>query len=179
MRLLLLHPNSHMSTLRFILTTIVVLAIQIWVLSPMMVLGIATPYIYPVLLCMLPMSYKPIHLTWIGFVLGCVLDWMLLTPGLHASALTLTAFLRYYLLQPMVDDNKPLSPPPVYGVIGMNSFVLLAEVMLVHHLWLYAIAGGITLDWQRWLISLGSGYVVSMLGAVIALLLASVRTVSR
>ena len=89
------------SYLRFLFASLLVIAIQTWVLSPIALFRVATPFIYPILLLLLPVGIGRISLLLHGFAIGCIIDVLGLTPGLHAAALTATAFVRPMLLRSM------------------------------------------------------------------------------
>ena len=73
------------------------------------------PYLYPFVLLLLPVDTNRTVLSISGFAVGMLIDIFSLTPGLHASAFTLTAFMRQPILSLLTDKNTiphalPLSP---------------------------------------------------------------------
>ncbi|MDO4691989.1 MAG: rod shape-determining protein MreD [Porphyromonadaceae bacterium] len=160
---------------RFILTSLLVIVLQVWVLNPIALYRVATPYIYPVLLLFLPIRLKPTALTLIGFTLGTIIDLLGVTPGLHASALTFVGFLRYYLVKPMLDKNMPDYLLPLYDTLKGGSILLLVELMTLHHVVLYLLDAGQYFDPTFFLIRLGSGWLYSMALALIVLFIFSIR----
>lgn len=57
-----------------------------------------TPYIYYLFILWLPFSVSRQWLLIIGFMTGLTLDYFSMTPGLHAAACTLIAFVRPFLI---------------------------------------------------------------------------------
>jgi hypothetical protein len=56
------------------------------------------PYIYYLFILWLPFSVSRIWLLVIGFFTGLILDYFTMTPGLHAAACTLVAYVRPALI---------------------------------------------------------------------------------
>lgn len=164
-----------MNVLRIVFLTLLVIAVQIWVLAPLLVLGEATVWFYPVVLSFLPMSVRRVPLLWIGFALGAVIDMLMLMPGLHAAAMTFVALMRYYILVPMIDKNMNLQASPSYAVLGGGAIVMLAILMLLHHVLLYALDAGFHFDTYNLLWRFAIGYVSSLAVATLTLLTFSVR----
>lgn len=158
------------SYLRTIVATAIIIALQVWVFSPMAIFRLATPMIYPVLLFLVPMSRGPIALTLYGFLIGSLIDYFGFTPGLHATAMTLTAFTRYHFVQLTVDAQDNVELLPVPSVMGSRSYILLAEILLVHHLVLYLLSSGLHADFLYSLSRAAAGYLASYLLATMALL---------
>ena len=152
------------SYLRFLFASLLVIAIQTWVLSPIALFRVATPFIYPILLLLLPVGLGRISL---------LIDMLGLTPGLHAAALTATAFVRPMLLGSMVDRDTPEQALPLYGTLRSGAFVLFSLLLLIHHIVLYALEAGAMIRGAYTLISLGAGYVFSWLLSLLALALLS------
>ncbi len=166
---------SIVNTLRLLLASVIVLAIQVAVLSPMSLLGVAVPHLYPVLLMLIPVGARPIRLLWISFTIGMLLDMLLLTPGLHASALTLAGFLRYYFLSPMLDRGGNLDVLPTFASLGARAYFLYAEVLIVHHIVLYALDMGLHFDFVTMSMRCVAGLLVSYALGVLVMLLLSIR----
>lgn len=165
--------------LRLAIISLVVIIIQVMVLSPISLFGVAIPHLYPIVLLMLPIQVRPISLLWVGFIVGSVLDWFLLTPGLHAAALTFASFLRYYFLRPMVDRQVKEESLPTLATLGSSVYVLMGELLFVHHLVLYALDMGIHFDGWGVVVCFVVGLCVSYLLCIIAMMCMSIRTTPR
>ena len=57
-----------------------------------------TPYIYFLFIIWLPFSVTRIGLLFVGFFTGLILDYFMMTPGLHAAACVLIAFVRPFII---------------------------------------------------------------------------------
>lgn len=57
-----------------------------------------TPYIYYLFIIWLPFSVNRLWLLIIGFFTGLILDYFMMTPGLHAAACVLIAYTRPFLI---------------------------------------------------------------------------------
>lgn len=159
-----------LSSLRLLAIASLLIIIQVWILGYTRLFGWATPFVYPALLLFLPMRLKPITLTIIGAAVGAVLDWLMLTPGLHMASFTLTCFLHHYLLRQFTDQNMNLDLSPCYQSIGGASILLYLEVLLVHHIVLYGLNASFHFDWGILLRGFTLGYLVSFVLGMIALL---------
>lgn len=127
--------------------TIIILLVQVLVLDDIhihafSILGVP---IFSVMLYPLAIIILPVHLHhWIvmiiAFVLGIVVDLFSNTPGLHASALVLMAYIRPYLLNLFFQQNiKELGTiSPTLFQMGFKSFFLyLFFTISIHHVWYY------------------------------------------
>lgn len=167
------------SLFRFVWVTILILSIQIWVLSPMLFFGLASAFIYPVVLFFLPMDTRQLPLIWVGFGVGLIVDWAMLTPGLHTAALTLVAFLRYYVLLPMVSKHTNLSLLPSYKSLGKSATLLLAILLLVHHGVIYTLSAGVHFSLANLLSRMVASFAISYTLGLLAISFLSVRFSSR
>lgn len=101
--------------------------------------GWVVPYLYVFFLIALPFNTPPWATLLLGFVLGMAMDFFTSTPGMHASACTLMAFVRLLMLRLLAprDGYDPLKRPNV-AHMGMAWYITFASVLiLVHHLWLF------------------------------------------
>lgn len=157
-----------MNTLRIVVLFVLILVIQIWVLAPVLILSTATIWFYPVCLSLLPMNTRRVSLLWIGFALGAIIDMLMMTPGLHTAVMTFVALMRYYVLRPMLDKNMDLEESPSFSSLRGGSVVLLAVIMLIHHVLLYTLDAGLHFDTHNLLWRLLVGYVSSFVVALLA-----------
>ncbi|MBL0267422.1 MAG: rod shape-determining protein MreD [Chitinophagaceae bacterium] len=83
------------NTMRFVLFIFV----QVYVLDKIPHLHkFITPYIYYLFILWLPFSISRQWLLITGFVTGLTLDYFSMTPGLHAAACTLVAYVRPFII---------------------------------------------------------------------------------
>jgi rod shape-determining protein MreD len=98
-----------------------------------------SPSIYLLFLLWLPFRLGRLPLLGIGFLYGLLLDMFTHTPGLHASACTLAAFLRPYLIQvlmPRLDEDSGRTEPSSGSMGTFPYATYLALMTLVHQGWL-------------------------------------------
>ena len=98
-----------------------------------------TPYLYFLFLIWMPFSTGRVGLLITGFLLGITLDVFTQTPGLHASASLLVAYLRPFLINLMVPkDTRELAVgSPSIQTMGSASYILFISLLtLFHHGWL-------------------------------------------
>ncbi len=72
--------------LRFILFALLMVALQVWVLSPIALFRVATPYLYPFVLLLLPVDTNRTVLSISGFAVGMLIDIFSLTPRREGQA---------------------------------------------------------------------------------------------
>jgi rod shape-determining protein MreD len=94
------------------------------------------PYIYPLFLLLLPFETPLWVLLLVGFVCGSVMDTFMNTPGMHAFALVLVAYLRTNVLVALLPKNmkeyKQLAPS--VKTMGWASFIAYSSfLILIHH----------------------------------------------
>ena len=157
--------------LRFILFALLMVALQVWVLSPIALFRVATPYLYPFVLLLLPVDTNRTVLSISGFAVGMLIDIFSLTPGLHASAFTLTAFMRQPILSLLTDKNTIPHALPLFPTLRGGSVMLITLLLLVHHATLYILqaAGDAHGGPLHIIISFASGYAFSWVLAVMTL----------
>ncbi len=64
-----------------------------------------TPYLYYLFILWLPFNLPRFWLTLIGFIYGLSLDYFTNTPGLHAAACTLIAYLRPFIVNLLISQE--------------------------------------------------------------------------
>jgi hypothetical protein len=84
---------------RNILRFVFFILVQVFILNKIPHLHqFITPYLYFLFILWLPFSISRQGLLLIGFVTGLVLDYFTMTPGLHAAACTLVAYVRPFII---------------------------------------------------------------------------------
>ena len=144
--------------LRFLVVCVLIVALQVWLLSPVALFRVATPCLYPVLLLLLPINTGKVSLLVHAFVIGTVIDILGLTPGLHAASLTAAAFARPMLLGLLEDKKAPEQALPLYGTLRTGAAILMSLLLLIHHVILYALEAGTLVRDLHVVISFGAGY---------------------
>lgn len=120
--------------------------VQVFILSHMPPLHrFVTPYLYYLYILWLPFGLSRISITFIGFVFGLTLDYFLKTPGLHAAACTLIAYVRPFVIGMLISqegaDKNYIAPSFVsMGWAPYGTYVLVLTVL--HHSYL------VLLEWM-------------------------------
>jgi hypothetical protein len=84
--------------LRYSIRFILVLFAQFIFIQNVQLGGFITPYFYFLFILWLPFTISRNSLLLVAVLFGLALDFLILTPGLHASTCLLIAYLRPYLL---------------------------------------------------------------------------------
>ena len=118
-----------------------------------------TPYLYYLFILWLPFGLSRAALTFIGFFFGLCLDYFTMTPGLHAAACTLIAYVRPFVIGLLISqegaDKNYISPSIVsMGWAPYATYVIV--LTLLHHTYL------VLLEW------LNFGSFMYFLGKVVA-----------
>lgn len=132
------------SYLRFLLYSLLLVALQVWVLSPIALFRVATPFLYPIVLLLLPIGTGRSTQACLGFSIGMLIDIFSLTPGMHASAFTLTAYLRQPLLSLLTDKNTPEYALPLFPTLRGGAILLFSLLLLIDLGMLFLLEAGST-----------------------------------
>ncbi|MDP4278060.1 MAG: rod shape-determining protein MreD [Bacteroidota bacterium] len=120
--------------IRHLLWFVCLLLIQVLLLDNMHFLGVFIPLIYIYGLLRLPSEQSTASVIFIGFLVGLAMDMLTNTPGLHASATTLMAFLRYPVLRLFVLKEDMSSRDVSVGWLGKSAYWKYCLVLvLIHH----------------------------------------------
>lgn len=100
---------------------------------------LSTPYLYILFILLLPFETPNVLLFLLAFLTGLTIDAFYDTPGLHAAACVLLAFVRILFISITVQkegfDNEP---EPTLSIMGLRWFLAYAFVLtLFHHFFLF------------------------------------------
>jgi len=98
-----------------------------------------TPYIYFLYILWLPFNLPRFWLTAIGFFFGLTLDYFTYTPGLHAAACTLIAYVRPFLVNMLLSQEgleKNYASPSVVSMGFVPYATYVVVLTLLHHIYL-------------------------------------------
>jgi hypothetical protein len=98
-----------------------------------------TPYLYFLYILWLPFNLPRFWLTIIGFVFGLTLDYFTYTPGLHAGACTLIAYVRPFLVNMLLSQEgleKNYASPSVVSMGWAPYATYVFVLTLLHHTYL-------------------------------------------
>jgi rod shape-determining protein MreD len=118
---------------------VVLVLLQVFLLKNITLYNLATPYIYIMFILLLPFEIPNILLFILSFILGITLDAFYDTPGLHAAACTLLAFVRILFINVTVQkDGFDNEPEPTLSVMGFRwYFTYVLSLTLIHHFFLF------------------------------------------
>lgn len=146
------------------LRALLFLLVQVFVLHKIQpVHQFVVPYVYYLFLIWLPFNTGRVWLMIIAFFYGLALDYFLMTPGLHAAACILVAYLRPFLVNLLIrqEGAEQSYGAPSINSMGWAPYSLLVFILtLVHHSYL------VFLEWM----SFGNfWYFLGKVGATTAL----------
>ena len=98
-----------------------------------------TPYIYFLYILWLPFNLPRFWLTAIGFFFGLTLDYFTYTPGLHAAACTLIAYVRPFLVNMLLSQEgieKSYASPSIVSMGWAPYATYVFVLTLLHHTYL-------------------------------------------
>jgi rod shape-determining protein MreD len=98
-----------------------------------------TPYLYYLYILWLPFNLPRLPLTAIGFIFGLTLDYFTYTPGLHAAACTLIAYVRPFLVNMLLSQEgieKNYASPSAVSMGWAPYATYVFVLTLLHHTYL-------------------------------------------
>ena len=124
---------------------LLLLLLQVLVFKQLNIAGGAFNYvqilIYPLFLLLLPLNLSKSWLLLLGFLLGIAVDMFYDSPGVHASASVLTAFIRPYILHILEPrGGYKVNAHPTSAEFGAGWFIRYASLLMIVHLLTYFIA---------------------------------------
>ena len=124
-----------------IIRFIVLIPVQVLVLDNINLGGFVNPYLYVMFILMLPFEIPGWALLFLSFLMGLGVDMFSGTPGMHAAASTLMAFVRPLVIK-SVGISRDLDPgmDPSIPSMGFSWFFMYALILVfIHHLALFTI----------------------------------------
>jgi len=120
--------------IRYALTFVVLIALQLLVLNNINLGGYINPYIYILFIMLLPFEIPGWVLLILGFSTGLIIDAYTGTLGLHSSATLFIAFLRPTILSNIssyeLDDKKG---SPTMSINDIGWFIKYTLIMVFAH----------------------------------------------
>ncbi|MBQ9469424.1 MAG: hypothetical protein IJU72_00555 [Bacteroidales bacterium] len=130
---------------RYVGLAVLLFAVQLLVLNNINFNGYASPYIYPMLLLVLPFGVRRWQQLLLGFACGLLMDVFMHSLGLHATAMLVMSFVRLFVGP---SDSTRLEAPGLDGgllwyaryvlvlVLIHHTVLILLASFTLHHLWL-------------------------------------------
>lgn len=123
--------------LRNIIRLAIFILVQVYVLNKIPHLHkFVTPYLYFLFILWLPFSVSRMGLLFIGFITGLILDYFMMTPGLHAAACVLIAYVRPFIiniLTPKDTSNFNYREPSPRAMQWTPYMVYVLILTVLHH----------------------------------------------
>ena len=123
--------------LKNIIRFVIFILVQVFILNRVPPLHrFVSPYLYFLFLLWLPFRMPRMGLTLLGFLYGLTLDMFTKTPGLHAAACTLVAYIRPFmvsLLMPKEKTEISYTEPSVTSMGWMPYVIYVLVLTLLHH----------------------------------------------
>jgi len=104
------------------------------------------PYVYFIFILWLPFSLSRVWLMVVAFIFGLTMDYFTGSPGLHAAPCVLIAYLRPFILNVLLPQEKTEVSyiEPTIGNIGISRyFIYVAVLCFVHNFYL------VFIEWMR------------------------------
>ena len=118
---------------------IVLLVLQLLLFNNIQFSGFINPYVYILFFLLLPFTISKALMLILGLLMGLAIDLFMGTPGVHAAATVLVAFIRpgvFKLIAP--HDGYDANTLPRISYMGLEWFVKYTIIMVVvHHLVLF------------------------------------------
>ncbi len=127
------------SVLRYGLVMILLILLQVLIFNNIQFSGYINPYVYIMIILLLPAELPQWGLLVTAFLTGMAIDLFSGSPGMHASATVMAAFVRPYILglispRDGYDTGSSLS----MANYGIKWFIIYsASVVFIHHLVLF------------------------------------------
>ncbi len=114
---------------------------QLFILNEIDLHNFINPYIYPLIILLMPRTLKPWMLMLLSFFVGILIDGYSNTLGIHASACVFLAFIRpavLQLVQPRLGYNDIEDPGS--AKLGFQWFISYAFIcILLHHIFYFSV----------------------------------------
>lgn len=127
------------SFLRYTLIFIILILLQVLLFNNIQFSGYINPYVYIMLILLLPIEIPSWLLLTISFLTGLIIDFFSGSLGMHASATVLAGFARPYVLRIISPhDGYESGAAPSMVIYGIRwFFIYTLIIVLIHHLTLF------------------------------------------
>lgn len=123
------------NSIRFVL----LILIQVLILSHFEVFGYINPYIYPLLIILLPFNINSIQKLLLAFVVGICIDFFEDSGGIHAAATLVIAYLRPLFLRNAFGLSYDYQTLKFYNAPFKSRFIYVSLMIIVHHAVLFTL----------------------------------------
>ncbi|MBZ9787088.1 rod shape-determining protein MreD [Psychroflexus sp. CAK57W] len=123
------------NSIRFVLLILV----QVMILNHFEVFGYINPYIYPLLIILLPFNINSIQKLLLAFVLGICIDIFEDSGGIHAAATLIIAYLRPLFLRNAFGLSYDYQTLKFYDAPFRSRLVYVSFMVIIHHVVLFSL----------------------------------------
>lgn len=117
-------------TIEYIVTFVVLILLQVFIFDNINILGYVSPYIYILIIIMLPMQISTSVLMLIGFGTGAIMDLISGNAGLSVMVTTWIAFTRPFVLEIVCGrDTINEGGTPSIKTMGRSHFIVYISLM--------------------------------------------------
>lgn len=115
--------------------------VQVFLIKNISLYNLSTPYLYILFILLLPFETPNVLLFALAFMIGLTIDAFYDTPGLHAAACVILAFVRIIFINLTVQkDGFDNEPEPTLSIMGFRwFFTYTLTLTLFHHFFLFNI----------------------------------------
>src|SRR5437868_2738549 len=109
---------------------------QVYVLDRIDLHQKVTPYIYFMFILWLPFNMNRTFLMFVAFILGYTLDSFRHSPGFHAAACVLIAYVRPFLINlliPQEGADSNYEEPSIRSMVGIVPYLIYAGILTFLH----------------------------------------------
>jgi rod shape-determining protein MreD len=127
------------SILRYVIIFIILILLQVLFFNNIQFSGYVNPYVYVMLILLLPVEISTWLLLIISFFTGLTVDFFSGTAGMHAGATVAAGFVRPYILQ-VISPRESYEPgaTPSMEIYGFRWFLIYTVlIILIHHFVLF------------------------------------------
>jgi rod shape-determining protein MreD len=127
------------TVIKYFIIFVILVLLQVLLFNNIQFTGYVNPYIYLMLILLLPVEIPAWLLLLISFLTGLTIDFFSSTPGLHTAATVLAGFVRPYILRLISPrDGYEGGAVPSMEIYGIRWFLIYTVIIVsVHHITLF------------------------------------------
>lgn len=145
---------------KYIIISIIILLLQVLVLNNLSISGYAVPFVYLWIILRLPESLSRSLVIALGFLIGLFIDIFCNTPGMHALATTIIAYLKDPVTLLYVPREEIKSASISISGLGIAIYVkLLLTIVMIFCISIYVIEAFTFLNPIHLLLKIGTSFV--------------------
>lgn len=124
-----------MSTIaKHIIRFVVLLLLQLLLINNLHWLGLVHPYIYVLVLIMLPITFPAWAEMLVGAAIGLIMDAFYSTPGIHMAACVMITYIQPKMITALVQDSQRISTQVCSATVGNWPFLITCLTLtFIHH----------------------------------------------